>query len=163
MMTVERKNPDWIKELRQRHQLAGGKVVALGWPVGTQAVSNLHPGRKKGKPPKKPVPILLIAFWNQYGTKRIPPRDFLTPGGNAAIEKTETLRANLARAVNAGEDQDRILERMGSVGAAEVKKAIRDLSEPENAESTKRIKKSENPLIDTSTTVQSVTYAVRER
>lgn len=151
-MTVKRKNPNWLKELKRRYQRSGGEVVALGWPVGTEAVSNTYPDG---------TPVLNVAFWNQYGTRITPARDFMGPGGMAAIEETAGLREDLAQAINAGESTSAILEAMGLAGVAALKLTIRNISEPPNSPLTIIIKGSANPLIDTGAMVQSVTHVVR--
>ena len=54
-----------------------------------------------------------------------------------------------------------MLKKMGAVGATAISKAIVDLKDPANAESTILIKDSSNPLVDTGLMAQTATWSVR--
>lgn len=121
---VVQKNPNWKKELIRRYKDAAKKEIAVGWPVGTDSVGLQYPDG---------TPVLLVAFWNQFGTKTSPRRDFLGPGGLRATEATKEMREVTVKQINAGKDPDKLFKQIGSVAVAEVQGAITDLSEPPNA------------------------------
>jgi hypothetical protein len=154
-MAVKRKNPKWAKKLLEKHKKISGKVVAVGFPKGTNAVGVRYPDG---------TPLLNVAVWNNYGTSRIPRRDFMSAGIVSITEKTNPIAKRFAADINSGKIKaDTVLEQMGVVAAGALQLTIRDLKDPPNAPSTIRIKKSANPLVDTGLLIGAVTYIVREQ
>lgn len=153
---VTRKNAQYIKGVLKRYK---GGEVAIGWPIGNKETSAKYPDNTE---------VLNVAAWNQYGTnpddrEGIPRRDFMTPGGQDAVEKTGPIAKAAVRAINEGKTTaEKTLKVMGQQGAASIKKAIRDLKDPPNAPGTIQQKRSSNPLVDTGLLVQTVTYSVRK-
>ena len=151
---VKQKNPKWLEKLLKRHKAMEGKVVAVGFPRGSEAAGLAYPDG---------TPLLNVAAWNNFGTSRIPRRDFMTVGAKAMNEKTQPIAKKFVKDINSGKiDPDVVLSQMGVVAAGALQLTIRDLKEPPNAPITIRMKGSSNPLVDTGLLVQSVTFAVRE-
>lgn len=153
--SIKQKNPGWLEKLIKRRKDAVGKQVAIGFPRGTEAVSNQYPDG---------TAVLLVAFWNNFGTKFTPRRDFMTSGSQSALEETRDIAQGGIRDINAGKAKaEDVLKKMGVVGASQIQLAIRDLRDPPNKPETIEAKQSSNPLIDTAFMLQSVTWALRGR
>lgn len=87
----------------------------------------------------------------------IPARPWLEPGVQQATPKIlQAIEAGL----EADQSMDQILETVGVIAAGEVKVYMTQLRTPPNAESTVRMKGSDNPLIDTGAMRASVTHKV---
>jgi len=100
-----------------------------------------------------------VAFWNEYGTKRIPPRPFLRP----TIYSNSRMFKNLFKVAirNVLLNKTTLKKASGEIGLqaqSMVRKEMTDLTEPPNAESTIEIKGSSNPLIDTGRLRQSINF-----
>ena len=97
-----------------------------------------------------------------FGTKKagknnnitIPPRPWLDVGVQSGNQEYVSIIENGA------EDLDQALEKVGAVAVGKVQEFMTALSTPGNADSTKKKKKSSNPLIDTGNLRQSVTYSI---
>lgn len=90
--------------------------------------------------------VAQVAFWNEFGTARIPPRPFL----RSAIARNksawiETARAALSRELNARA----ALELVGEKARGDIVMSITTLSTPPNTLATIARKGSSNPLINT--------------
>ena len=103
-----------------------------------------------------------VATFNEFGTKDIPERSFIR--STMDEEKPELLRLNkrLFRLMSAGKmTTERALNILGLKIKALIQKKITDLKDPPNHPKTIARKKSSNPLIDTGTMRQSVTFKVK--
>ncbi len=155
-MTVQviQENPGWLQALAKQYK--DKSELALGYPIGTEAVGLSYPDGTE---------LLDVAAVNNFGStsKGIPARPFMTEGIVPAIEKTSPIGERLMPKLNDGKiTKKQLLKTMGPVAQAEFQKAITELSEPENSQSTIDAKGSSNPLIDTGLLQQSFTHAVRE-
>lgn len=150
----KQKNPRWLEAVLKRHKKLSGKVVAVGFPKGTESAGLNYPDG---------TPLLNVAAWNNYGTSRMPRRDFMTPGAKLMNEKTAPIAKAFMQDVNSGKiNPDTVLEKMGVVATGQLQIAIRDLTDPPNSPITVSMKDSSNPLIDTGLLLGSVTYIVRD-
>ena len=105
------------------------------------------------------TPVAQVAYWNNYGTDRIPARPF-AQRGNARIE--QGIGAQIAAGID-GKTMviDRALaDRLGEYAAGEWQQEITDLREPPNAPSTIQRKGSSNPLIASGEMRKAVTWQV---
>lgn len=98
-----------------------------------------------------------VGAYNHFGTDRIPARPWLDVGVETGNE--EYLKI-IEEGLSNGEPLEMILERVGIVATGKVQDYMTLLSDPPNAPSTVRKKKSANPLIDTGALRQSVTSKV---
>lgn len=151
------KKPNAIKELIRRYKKV--PQVALGFPVG-KATSAQYPNG---------VPVVDVAFYNNYGTKskdgsqHIPARRFMDIGSKkASIELAPFIEKSIKKINDGQMTWEQLGEIIGTKGASILKKEITQLSEPPNAPATIAKKKSDNPLIDTGLLRQTVTYDIRK-
>jgi hypothetical protein len=103
------------------------------------------------------TPVAAVAFWNEYGASG-PPRPFFR--GMIAAE-SPTWGAKVAKlAASTGDDGPKVLALMGEDIQGALIQSINDLTSPELAESTKKRKGFDKPLIETSHMVNSTGYRV---
>lgn len=153
-MAVKQKNPKWLEKVLARHKKLSGKVVAVGFPRGTDSVGLAYPDG---------TPLLNVAVWNNFGTSRIPRRDYMSAGSKLMNEKAGAIAKHFMQAVNSGKiEAEEVLGKMGVAATGQLQLAIRDLKSPPNSPITVSLKGSANPLVDTSLLVGSVTWIVRE-
>jgi len=150
--TVKQRNPNYISKLLKHYK--SNKTVAIGFPVGTESAGLTYPDG---------MPLLDVAVANNFGTENHPRRDFMTPGGALAVEKTKQIAKDGMKGVNAGTTTISIvLETMGLVGASAIKQTIVDLREPANSAVTIAAKGSSNPLVDSGLLSGSTMHSVRD-
>lgn len=148
--TIKQKNPGWLDRLKKRRK--SSKIVAVGFPAGEAGGLRYPDG----------TAVIDVATYNNFGTDKIPRRDFMTPGGQKANEATAGLRKDIVKRVDAGQgDIDQDWDKIGAVGAAQIQLTIRDLKDPPNAPSTIAQKGEDKPLQDNGLLIQSVTFEVR--
>lgn len=129
------------------------KTIANNWNKVESLIrgsgTRIQVGILKGSGSVDGATIADIAFWNEFGTKRIPERPFLR---STYAEQKKTVLTKMVKAMQKTLKGGNLATEFGKVGQwyeDRVKETITNLSDPPNAESTKRIKKSSNPLIDT--------------
>ena len=103
-----------------------------------------------------------VAFYNEFGTRRIPERPFfrrareeMNPEIRRLLRKTKA--RDLAKNPRHIRQQ---FDRAGALAASIVQKHITQLDSPANAPSTVEEKGSTNPLIDTGLMRASVTWRI---
>jgi hypothetical protein len=105
-----------------------------------------------------------IALWMEYGTARLPERNFIrrTLRDSAVRAEYETLLTRITAAVIAGKmDRDRALGLLGAWMASQIQKTIiEDRVEPELAPATVQAKHSDKVLVDTGQLVGSVGWEI---
>lgn len=152
---VKHKNKNVWKKLEKQY---GGKgvVIAVGIPKATEQYAMKHP--------ISGIPIVDIAFWNEFGTEIIPSRPFLKTGGKIAQEELAKRIKVIIREVNAGranlKDE---LQEVGATAAKIIQVVIEEFSEPPNAPSTIQAKGTNNPLVDQGHLKRAITYQVRDK
>lgn len=146
---IKRKNPEFLKKIKEKFGKARNKEVAVGFP--------------KGKVQAYPdgTEVAFVAACHVYGMG-VPRRDFMGLALDGIKEKAIPIMKMLAKVDNEGQAMA-LMNAAGLVSQDEIKKAIVDLDTPPNAPSTIAQKGSDNPLIDTSHMLQSVTYVVRNK
>lgn len=98
------------------------------------------------------------------GTITIPERPFVRGSINANRNKYLKLNAQAAKKILAGNLKvEDYLEFLGTKASNDMKKYATDLREPPNAEMTIKLKKSDNPLVDTRQMINSISYVVAKR
>lgn len=88
---------------------------------------------------------------------KIPPRPWLDVGVESGTAEYLSI---IKEGIEAGLNEEQLLEQVGAAAEGIVKEYIRDLKEPPNAPSTVKKKGSNNVLIDTGAMRASVTYKV---
>ena len=156
--TIIHKKPNAIKELIRR--MKGVPQIAVGFPRG-KATSAQYPNG---------VSVLDVAFYNNFGTKtksgkqHIPARRFMDIGGKkASIELSGPIQKMTKAVANGKMMMADMGEMVGMKAVAIFQKEITDLSEPPNAASTIKKKKSSNPLISSGLLRQTISYDVRKK
>lgn len=110
---------------------------------------------------KNSMPVAAVAALNEFGTSKIPERPFLR-NANATIKTNlkAFLLKHMVKVAGAMTVTSATLELLGIYHQGLIQKAIDDMTDPPNAPSTIRQKKSAHPLFDTGHMKQSVTYKV---
>ena len=125
------------------------EVVKIGFPaLSSESNSTDDEG----------VTALFKATVNNYGLG-VPKRPFMS----IAFAKNIGKYKKIIKSKLGNEPQSKILSFIGSVGAGDVKKTIRDLKSPPNSDLTIKIKGTDNPLIDSTHMVNAVSYAVEDK
>lgn len=107
---------------------------------------------------RKPLPVAQVAFWNIYGTKRSPPRDFMGAAIRANKGYWPDDIASLMKAH--GYDSKKVLELMGESIKDDIVHMITVWSQPPNAARTAAIKGRNKPLVDDGTMQREVGFKV---
>lgn len=104
------------------------------------------------------TPVAAVAFWNEFGNGKAPPRPFFRQTIAAESPGWAGKMAKLAKATDY--DGERVLGMMGEDVKGALQQSINDFTTPALAESTVDAKGFGKPLIDTSHMINSATYKV---
>lgn len=104
--------------------------------------------------------VAQVAFFNEFGTLRIPARPFFR---NAITKNIKKWYSTLGSAIRAGRNPNNALSLVGEQARGDIIKSITELNTPPNAQSTINAKGSTSPLIDSGLLRRSVTYKVKQR
>lgn len=108
---------------------------------------------------KRGLHVATVAFWNEFGTVRSPPRPFFRRMIAAKSPRWGSKMAQVAKAANY--DANATLARMGESIQGQLVQSINDLVSPPLAASTIARKGFSKPLIDTGVMVRGTGYEVR--
>ncbi len=103
---------------------------------------------------RKPLHVAQVAFWQIYGTKRTPARDFMGAAIRGHQGNWGKDLADIGEAV--GWDTKRALDLLGELIKEDIQHQIQVWSQPPNAKRTVQIKGSNKPLIDDGTMQREV-------
>lgn len=107
--------------------------------------------------------ILDYAFWNEFGTTKIPERPFLR-STLVTFEKELLQKSKEAlQKICQGSSVIQQLQILGMFFESKIKQNILDDNFVENAEYTKKKKGSSLPLVDTAQMMNQIRYVVRDR
>lgn len=112
-------------------------------------------------PNRQPLPVAQVAFWQQFGNKRIPARPYFTTMIEENSPRWGDSLAYLAKVHNY--DGKKMMTNMGIGIQAQLVRSIREWSTPPNAQLTVDIKGFNNPLIDEGIMMNSVDYEVTNK
>lgn len=102
--------------------------------------------------------VASVAFWNEFGTQRAPPRPFFR---SMIREQSPTWGNKLGKIlVSAGFDAKLSLTRMGMLIAGQLRRSIVAMNSPPNAPATIAAKGAAKPLVDTGHMLNSIDYEV---
>lgn len=101
--------------------------------------------------------VASVAFWQEYGTLKIPMRPFFR---NAITKNSKKWFAILGDELKTSGNAEFALNRLGEIAKGDIMQSITAIKTPPNAESTIKQKGSSNPLIDTGFLRASVNYKV---
>ncbi len=140
-------------------QRGGKKLQRLLREAGKGGVSGVKVGFFSTAKYQDGTPVAAVAAWNEFGTETIPERPFFR---NALAESERSV----GRILQAGLDTKKMVvdeQLAGRVGAhvqGQIQESITALKEPPNAPETVRRKGSSDPLMDTGTLRNSVSWEV---
>lgn len=103
---------------------------------------------------RKPLHVSQVAFWNIYGTKRTPARDFMGAAIRGHSGNWGKDLGDIAHATNY--DIPRSLRLLGELIKEDIQHQIQVWSQPPNAKRTVRIKGFNKPLTDDGTMQREV-------
>lgn len=123
---------------------------------GTQM--HLNAGFLEGATYPDGTPVAAVAYWNEFGTDRMPPRPFM----RQTIAKNQDQWPKLLAAClkQSGGDLEKALDMTAERIVAQIQEEIRTLQSPPLAPSTVKAKGFDKPLIDTGHMLNSVGYEV---
>ena len=134
-----------LKEMSEALKTAG--TLAVGFQDGK-------------KYPDSDLLVAQVAFWNEFGEGRAPPRPFFRnmikakgPGWGPAIATLLTVKNYSA---------EQTLSQAGDAIVGQLELSIRDFNDPGNAPSTIARKGRDSPLIDSGLMSNSITKEVKE-
>lgn len=106
------------------------------------------------------TPVAAVAFWNEFGdpANNRPPRPFFREMIEAESPAWPKTMARLAKATDY--DGEKVLGLMGEDIGGGLQQSINEFTTPELAESTKKAKGFDKPLIDTHDMIRAVSYQV---
>lgn len=106
------------------------------------------------------TPVAAVAFWNEFGdpANNRPPRPFFREMIESESPAWPKKMAKLAKAMDY--DGKKVLGLMGEDIGGGLQQSINEFTTPGLAESTKKAKGFDKPLIDTSTMIRAVSYQV---
>lgn len=144
---------------RQLEIMGKDTVITAGIEEKNGSKLPMYKGEVDGE-----VPIAQYAYWQEEGTKKIPPRPFLkqtvSKRKKEFLNTTSTLMRNLSR----GGSAPMLLEKQAMEITKWIKATIWTLSEPVNAPSTIRDKRrrgrGSRPLLDSKSMRDAVTSTV---
>ncbi len=122
--------------------------------VGVLRGQGEHPNADRGQT------VAEIAFWNEFGTQRIPPRPFLrsTLKNQKQVYKL-AFKAALKQVLLRKISSPKAIGQIGAKVSTDIQSTITSLSTPPNAPMTIALKKGKaNPLIDSGTLRRSITW-----
>ena len=138
-------------------QQTGVKTIQVGF-FASAKYPPVSTGRNGGRK-QKPLPVSLVAAWNELGTPGTPPRPFMA---RAVAAAPAVLKPLLARSIDA--EEPAITYRTGQLLGQAMQELIQlqiiRLRTPQLADTTIRRKGSSNPLLDTGFMVGATTYHV---
>ena len=131
----------------------GGGHVDIGFMEGAT-----YPSEKEGD---KPLSVAQVAFWNEFGTAKAPPRPFFRRMISA--EQGHWAKDVSVLTAKTKGNGNQVLKMMGALIEGSLKKSINDFVEPALAPNThKKSAKAgfDKPLIDTGHMLNSITSEV---
>lgn len=147
---------------RMQTGLGSAKGVTVGF-LGDKTYPKAYSTRVEHRisPMRTTTSIPQVAFWNEFGNKRIPSRPFF----RTMIEENsphwgESL-GHLAKVYNY--DGRKMMTSMGVGIQAQLVRSIREWDSPPNAKLTQEIKGFNNPLVDEGIMQNSVEYEVTNK
>ena len=152
---VRRTNRNWLKQFEKKIVALGKKEVAVGFPAGKGLGTPYY---------KTGASVIQVAIWNNYGTRRIPPRPFFDLGAIRIQRELHLIAdADIRLCLQGKLDATTMMNQWGVKSKGIIQEQILNTSSPPDAPRTIAKKGSAHPLIDTGHMMQSVTYVIRKR
>ena len=103
------------------------------------------------------TPVAMVAFWNEYGTKRIPPRPFFR---TTVSEQKKNWVLSVQNLMKMHNDPKQVMGLIGVHMQEQIVQSINTWSDPPNAPYTIAKKGSSKPLIETGVLMGSISFEV---
>jgi hypothetical protein len=131
-------------------KLSGGGAVKVGFLEGATYPADAD------KPDTAALPVAQVAFWNEFGTSRAPPRPFFR---SMIADKSPEWGRQMGAVAKANDyDGTKTLQLMGEGVKDQLVTSINEFSEPALAPATVARKGFDKPLIDTGVMIRNVDY-----
>lgn len=141
--------------------LSGGKGIEKALAaIGRKMSGSVKVGFLSGATYPDGTSVAQAAFWNEYGTTRIPSRPFFRTMISRESPGWGVLLAGAAKHYDY--NSDTVLQFMGTKIAEQLQQSIVEWKDPPNAPSTVRIKGFNKPLIHHGIMQNSVDFEVTE-
>lgn len=101
------------------------------------------------------TPVAQVAFWQEFGTAKIPMRPFFR---NAIAKNARKWGNSVTTALIGTNDSEKALKMLGEIMRGDIVLSLTNLNTPPNAPSTIKQKGSSNPLIDTGLLKNSISW-----
>lgn len=101
------------------------------------------------------TPVAQVAFWQEFGTAKIPMRPFIR---NAIAKNTQKWGDSVKTALISTNDSEKSLKMLGEIMRGDIVLSLTNLNTPPNAPATIKQKGSSNPLIDTGLLRNSISW-----
>ena len=152
---VRHTNKNWLKQFEKKITTLNKKEVAVGFPAGKGLGTPYY---------KTGASVIQVAIWNNYGTRRIPPRPFFDLGAIRIQRELHLIAdADIRLCLQGKLDATTMMNQWGVKSKGIIQEQILNTSSPPDAPRTIAKKGSAHPLIDTGHMMQSVTYVIRKR
>ena len=141
------------------------KLAAMEAMKKRELVVGLPKGQATAKIYENGVTVLDIGVWHEFGNARVPERSWMrVPLRLKRNEINEIIESRFERAMAGQLDPDKVLGLAGTKAVDVMRNAFTSKGYgtwPDIQDSTKAAKGSSQPLVDTGTLRQSITYEVR--
>lgn len=99
-----------------------------------------------------------VAYWNAWGTKNIPARNFFHASLSPIKKLVEALGPNILQAARRGKDEHHYYVKLGMSSVVAMRNTILMTNWPPNSTATIRAKGSSKPLVDTGLLLASIQF-----
>ena len=131
------------------------KAARKGMGAETRQFADFLQGKQKFS-----GPVAQVAFWNEFGTKRAPPRPFMR---HTVASKSPRWGNALGRALKASHyDARAALAMMGEGIQGQIRESIIAWADPPNSKLTQELKGKNSPLRDSGVMLRAVDYQVTD-
>lgn len=142
-----------LKRIQKELALIEKSYVLVGFQAGTTTKTQQKGTRTK----KSGLSMPEIAYINEYGTKTIPARPFMSTSFDENREKINNfIQTNFDKILIGETTVSKSLGLLGIAMVGLIQKKIREIRSPPNSPRTIKIKGSSKPLIDFGQMIQSV-------
>lgn len=145
-----------LKDILKQVQSLKGNIVKVGIQQGTGAFS-------RNISNKQDATVAQYAFYNEFGTEKIPQRSFMRTAFDENLSKVESaIESEYQKVLSGSMSADVMLGRIGLLMTNFVQRKIRSIFSPPNSPITIARKKSSKPLIDTGRMINSVRFVIQK-
>jgi len=144
----------------------GEKLKSYIKGISNQGNQQLKFGILEGATNSEGMSLATIMFWNEYGTKNIPPRPAVRTTVDSEKANWSNSLVTMMKAQHPNYDFEGAMEVIGDIASKDIQEAIQTWSDPPNAPGTIASKKKkgyspyDQPLVETGDMLRAVSYEV---